>query len=107
MRLLDEVTANVVGPWIRVPPGNPEGQLAVRTFQASVVGTAGAQAATVAIQVTNDIRIGLPLPLATMDLAGTPSDTEGFASQAMWTYVRAVLTGLSGTGAKCTVTMGT
>lgn len=74
-----------------------------RTFQAVVTGT-GAVSATVLIQVSND---GTNWEeLATIALAGTTSDSAGFASDAPWAYVRANVTTISGTDAAVTVKMG-
>lgn len=77
-----------------------------RTFHAKVVGT-GAVTATVIIQVSND---GLLWVDATnsphIALSGTGSDSDGFAMEAKWAYVRAYLDAVSGTGAAVTVIMG-
>jgi hypothetical protein len=74
-----------------------------RTFQAVVVGT-GAVTATVAIEVSNDGTYWETL--ATINLSGTTSDSDGLTSSAPWGYVRANVTAISGTNAAVTVKMG-
>lgn len=76
---------------------------ALRTYQATVVGT-GTVTATVIIEGTND-QITY-LPIGTITLTGTTSNSDGFASSAPWASVRARITAISGTGALCTVSMG-
>lgn len=76
---------------------------ATRTVQSSVTGT-GAVTATVLIEVSND---GANFELAdTHTLSGTTSDSAGNAYSGNWTYMRARLTAISGTGAAVTVTAG-
>lgn len=74
-----------------------------RTFQATVSGT-GTVTATVNIEVSNDNTNYLTL--GTITLSGTTSASDGFASQAVWTYVRGNVTAISGTGATVTSLMG-
>lgn len=69
------------------------------TYQATVTTTSGNGAATVNIQASND-NIGW-LSLGTITLASAASpNSDGFALQAPWLYTRAVISGISGTGAK-------
>lgn len=77
------------------------------TYQASILGTAGAQTATVIIEGSNEEQPGGNfLAIGTITLSGTSSDSQGFVSQAKWGFVRARLTAITGTGAAVTVTMG-
>jgi hypothetical protein len=95
-KLLDSAIAVATGGSLRVDQVN-------RTFQVTVAGT-GSVSATVVIEGSND---GTNfLALAAVTLSGTNSASDGFVSQAKWTYVRAKLTAISGTGAAVTVTMG-
>ena len=87
-------------------PLDTNGRNADRTYQASIVGTAGAQTATVIIEGSNEGPNGNFLTIATFSLSGTSSDSLGFVSQAAWTHVRARMTAISGTGATVTVTTG-
>lgn len=97
IKLLAGVTANTTGP------ASPQLSSNARTYQAAIAGT-GAVAGSVQIQGSNDatnwINVGSALALS-----GTGSDTKGFASTENWLQVRAVLTGLSGTGAAVSVNM--
>lgn len=73
------------------------------TVQAAVTGT-GAVSATVVIQVSNIENSWLDL--GTLSLSGTTTATQGLALDAHWVYIRADITGLSGTGATVDVVMG-
>lgn len=81
------------------------------TYQATVVGT-GAVAATITIEATNQVdTAGAPTnwcdtPLGTITLSGTTSHSDGFTTVAPWKWTRAVVSGISGTGATVTCTMG-
>lgn len=74
-----------------------------RVFQAVVVGT-GAQTATIVIEVsldgTNVVTLG------TITLSGTTTATDGFATTAVWPFVRARVSAVSGTGATIQVYAG-
>jgi len=74
------------------------------TFQASGTTSAGAGAATIKIQVSNDNSNWLDLGTITLTL-GTAATSDGFASYAAWAYVRANVTAISGTNASVTVTL--
>lgn len=76
-----------------------------RTFQASGATTAGAGAATIKIQVSNDNANWLDLATISLTLSTTTA-TDGLAADAPWGYVRANVTAISGTGASVTVRMG-
>ena len=96
--LLDRSTTTATGDWFEIP--NRSDKL---TFQAVVEGS-GAVTAAVAIDVSNDGENALAL--GTISLSGTTLATDGFAIDAPWPYVRARVTGITGTSAKATVTMG-
>lgn len=86
--------------------GAGEGKRAVsanRTYQASATAT-GALTADVDIEVSND-NVNW-LVLGTISLADDDAASDGFASDAAWTYTRANVTAITGTGAAVTVTMG-
>jgi hypothetical protein len=78
---------------------------AKRTFQAKGTTSAGAGAATIKIQVSNDNSNWLDLGVISLTL-GTSATSDGFASDAPWFYVRANVTAISGTDASVTVVMG-
>lgn len=75
----------------------------MRTYQATVVGT-GAVTGTVVFEGSND-KI-LYVTLGTVTLTGTTSATDGFASTAAWSHVRARVTAVTGTGALVTASVG-
>lgn len=74
-----------------------------QTFQATVTGT-GAVSATVVIEGSND-GVGF-IPIGTISLTDTTTDTDGFAYAGPWQFVRANVTALAGTGATVTVLQG-
>jgi len=76
------------------------------TFQAYGTTTAGAGAATIKIQVSNNETDWLDLGTISLTLA-TTSSSDGFAAEAPWQYVRANVTALSGTGASVSVKAST
>jgi len=79
-----------------------------RTFQAIVTGT-GAVSATVYIEVSTNGTNWLTTTngLCTITLSGTTTATGGCAiPAAMWPYIRANVSALSGTGAAVTVNVG-
>ena len=86
--------------------GNATGKrLLYATFQATVVGT-GAVAATVTLECSNDGVNWCATALGTITLSGTTTNSDGFTTSAPWPYVRAVVSGISGTGATVTCLMG-
>lgn len=97
--LLVGATTNVTGNWVPKDSINA-------TFQASITGT-GAVAATVTIEVSNDGVNAAKTSLGVITLSGTTTDSDGFATNSAWVYVRAKITGISGTGATVSVNMGT
>ena len=75
------------------------------TFQATLDAVSTTPAATVAIEVSNDKLTWVVM--GTISVSGS-SDTDGFASNAGWNYIRSNVTAISdggGTGT-VTVTMG-
>lgn len=79
-----------------------------RTFMASGETTAGAGAATVLIQVSNDkSNTANWMTAGTISLTlGTTTTADGLVIDAPWEFVRANVSAISGTGADVTVTMG-
>ena len=94
--LLDAVTAATTSDWAFLGEDQT-------TAQATVVGT-GALTASVNLEYSND-RIAA-LSGFTIALAGNTSVSDGDLTQPKWTWVRADLTSITGTGAKVTVTVG-
>jgi hypothetical protein len=76
-----------------------------RTFQAVGTTSSGTGAATVQVQVSNDNTNWLTLGTMSLSLS-TTATTDGFASDAVWPFVRGNVTAISGTGAAVTLTMG-
>ena len=74
------------------------------TFQATVAGT-GAVGCTVTLQGSNDGVTPVGTSLGVITLSGTTSASDGFAINAPWPYVRAVVSGSSGTIASITTSM--
>ena len=79
-------------------------------FQAIVNGT-GSVAATVAIQVSNEEATGQGtksnwITISTIALSGTTTATDGVTTICPWRFVRASVSGVSGTGAQVEVLMG-
>jgi hypothetical protein len=74
-----------------------------RNFVAHISGT-GAVSATVLVEVSNN-NVHF-FTLATIELSGTTSATDGFVSDESWQFIRGRVTAISGTGAAVTLTMG-
>lgn len=72
------------------------------TYQATVTTSSGNGAATVVVQGSNDGIGWVVLNTITLASAASPN-SNGFALTAPWLYTRAVISGLTGTGAKCYV----
>lgn len=96
--LLKEAIANVVGQSSRTT-------IAKKVVQAVGSTTSGSGAATIAIQVSNNNNDWIDAGIITLTL-GTTRTTDGFEINASWLWIRAVLSGLSGTGANVSVHMG-
>lgn len=75
-------------------------------FQAVANGTSGAFAATVTILGSLDGDNFETLGTITLSGTATTADSDGFAIDAPWAWVRADVSGFSGTGATCAVYKG-
>lgn len=75
------------------------------TFQATGMTTADAGAAGIDIEVSNDGTSWLVETSIALTLSTTAA-TAGYEMDAAWTYVRANVTSISGTGAAVSVSMG-
>lgn len=76
------------------------------TIQSFGTTTAGAGAATIAIDATNDTS-GSYVTLGTISLVlSTSVSADGFTVNAPWKFIRARVTAISGTGASVTTVMG-
>lgn len=98
-KLIDGATATGAGTAKHMPA---TGRV---TFQASGTTSAGAGAATIKVQVSNDNSNWLDLATISLTLS-TTADTAGTAVDANWGYVRGNVTALSGTDAAVTLVMG-
>ena len=77
-----------------------------KTFQAKGATSSGTGAATIVIEVTNDLTWPW-LTLGTITLVlGTIATADGLAMLAGWKYVRARVSAISGTGAAVSVAVG-
>ena len=76
-----------------------------RTFQATGFTTAGAGAVAVSVQGSLDGANFITIGTISLVL-GVAVVTDGFASDAPWRYIRALVTSISGTNAQVTVWMG-
>jgi len=76
------------------------------TFQAVANGSSGAFAATVTIAGSNDDSNFETLGTITLSGTATTADSDGFAVDAAWAYIRASVSGFSGTGGTCDVYVG-
>lgn len=100
IKILDAATTTATGSTF------PAGQQykPSRTFSGSIAGT-GAVSATVLIEVTNNPDAGWGLHV-TLTMSGTTTDTAHGAAEGSWSYYRARVTAISGTGCAATVWMG-
>ena len=76
------------------------------TFQATVNGTSGTVTATIDIEVSNNEEDWISMATISLSASAPVADSDGFASNASWAFVRANLTAITGTGASVTVVMG-
>lgn len=97
--LLNAVAVTGAGSTVNAPC-NP-----YRTFQLTGTTTAGAGAATVKVQVSNDNVVWIDLGTISLTLATTAS-ADAFKDVGAWVYVRGNVTSISGTGAAVTLMMG-
>jgi hypothetical protein len=96
------VTVNSVSPitdLFKLPLGNS------LTYQATVTGS-GSVAANVLIEVSNDGIGWLSDGSSTLALTGTTTATSGYTSVSPWQFVRATISGITGTSAAVTVSLG-
>ena len=96
--LLSAVTATGAGSTYKKPATKC-------SFQAYGTTTAGAGAATITVEVSNDGTNWLTMGTITLTLSTTAAN-DGFTSDSPWTNVRGNVTAISGTGASVTLTMG-
>jgi len=75
------------------------------SIQATVVGT-GALTASIVIEVSNDNLGWVSNAVSNINLSGISVVSQGFLLKAPWAYIRARVTGITGTGASVTVTAG-
>jgi hypothetical protein len=73
-----------------------------KAFQASGLTTAGAGAATVKVQVSNDNTNWIDLGTISLTLS-TSESSDGFVADAPWQFARGNVTAISGTGASATL----
>jgi len=97
-KLLDGVIATGAGTAQEV-------RVSKRTFQLVGSTSAGAGAAEVDIEVSNDGTNFFTLGTITLVL-GVTAVSDGFASDAPWEYVRGNVVSISGTDAEVTLWMG-
>ena len=96
--LLNDVTTNQQSATFPIPIGTG-------TLEAFINGT-GAVAGTINIYGCNTKRSTNGILLATISLSGTNSDQVGSILTTNWGYIYAVLSGISGTSAKVTLSLG-
>ena len=100
--LLDDVSATGAGSkFPLVKKGDSSA-----TFQATVNGSSGTVTATINIEVSNNERDWISMATISLSASAPVADSDGFASNASWAFVRANLTAITGTDAKVTVVMG-
>jgi hypothetical protein len=75
------------------------------TFQGIANGSAGAFAAVIVIQVSNNNTNWETLGTLTLAGTATTANTAGLSSDAPWAFVRGNVTSISGTGATATLLM--
>lgn len=89
-----------------VPAGTtPIGVAARKTYQATGTTTAGAGAATILVQGSNDGTNWDTIGTISLTLATTTS-SDGFSSDDRYAFVRGNVSAISGTGASVNLTMG-
>lgn len=96
--LLSSVIATGAGSSVKPVGSN-------RTFQAHGTTSAGAGAATIVVQVSNNDSDWITLGTISLTLS-TTSSSDGFASDAPWKYVRGNVTAISGTDATVSLILG-
>lgn len=99
--LLDAVIVTGAGAAYQIPVSPPPIN---RTFQAHGTTSAGSGACAVKVQGSNDGSKWLDIATITLTL-GTTSTNDGFASAAVWPYVRGNVASISGTTGTCSLTV--
>lgn len=80
---------------------------AAKTYQGTGTTTAGAGAATIQVQGSNDGVVWDATPISTITLTlGTTATGDGFTSIDGYAFVRGNVTAISGTGAAVSLIMG-
>ena len=102
--LLDNVTSTGAGLAWNERDTTANSTYVFHTFQAVGATTAGAGAATILIQVSNDGVNYLTLGTITLTLSATDT-SDGFAAINNWNFYRANVSAISGTGANVSVYM--
>ena len=98
-QILTDVTTTATGSPIELGASD-------KTVQAKGTTTAGAGAATIVIEVTNNTDWPW-ITVGTISLTlGTAAVTDGFAISAGWKAMRARVSAISGTGAAVSVNVG-
>lgn len=75
------------------------------TIQAVANGSSGAFAANVTVAGSNDNSNWETIGTITLSGTATTADSDGFALDAPWAYIRASVSGFSGTGGTCDIYM--
>ena len=78
---------------------------AIKTFHLTGTTTAGAGAATVYVQVSNDNANWITAATLSLTL-GTTATSDGCVIDAPWTFIRGNVNAISGTGASVSLHMG-
>jgi len=76
------------------------------TFQATVNGSSGTVTATIDIEVSNNETDWITMGTISLSASAPAADSDGFASNASWSFAQANLTDITGTDARVTVVMG-
>jgi hypothetical protein len=100
--LLDSVSATGAGNKV---PLIKKGDSSA-TFQATANGTSGDVTATADIEVSNNETDWISMATISLSASAPVADSDGFASNASWAFVRANLTAITGIDARVTVVMG-
>lgn len=102
-----QFTPNLIGALV-IAPNVPAGTTvsAVAANGGSLTMSANATASASAVQGSIFAQNWIATPLATITLNGSTSVSDGFTTTAPWRYVRAVVSGLTGTNAAVAILMG-
>lgn len=100
--LLDDVSTTGAGSKVPIVKKGDSSA----TFQATVNGTSGAITATIDIEVSNNKTDWIVMGTISLSTTAPTADSDGFASNASWSFARANLTAITGADARVTVVMG-